>query len=50
MGGSKETWSKAAHQRHANRLKEEIKNPTTPSSYYKKKLLEARMTDDFPRY
>lgn len=49
-GHKKKDWTKAAHERHWLRLLETMKNPITPSSYYKKKQLLDDIKDDFIRY
>lgn len=43
-------WSPEAKERHWQRMKKSIANPTTPSSYWRKKELLASITEDFVRY
>lgn len=50
MGKGKKYWSKEAHERHAKRLLEQIKNPDIFNSYANKKKNLEKITDDFPRY
>ena len=49
MSNSKKGWSKEAHAKAWLGLKEKIKNPTPPSYWRKKELLD-QIPDDLPRY
>jgi hypothetical protein len=49
MGFKKTTWTKEAHERAWNRLKETMKGDSFDANANKKKNL-AKIKDDFPRY